>query len=258
MFNFSKYFSLLTKSEVNKLSRYILSREVDSFGFIEVNNDKACLRVFKYFVKNSYLLAHEYTRGLRIGASCSEYALCRKDNGNCPLNPKKQLYSELLECQLMYKNIFSTLVLNLDESLVWSFLSVYGSEGDFYYYSEIKDSLCSVIKDYKYSVKLCDKSNDSFVLELSHLYINLLDLMFNEEILEKYNWVYCHRPIIDAILFRECLLLGVSPIIISYKRKNELETILMDSSNMVYRKLCNFLKDEQAHNARFFRRLRIV
>lgn len=211
---------LLTIFRVSKMRKWLIS---EASGCADTND--VYVRLFSELVKNSYELG-----GFAIDES--------------------DIFKRLNIIQSMYCRMVSTLTLPLHASVIYDILLA--SDNDKEDFIKVKSSIYSILCDYSIKfnrlqrVVYAGRLNDEFLRIFAELYLRLADALGVFD---------CYICACNAILFRECLYYGISPVILHCENEVEYNKILEDKSDDRVAKLVDLFKKEQKATAKFLKSL---
>lgn len=239
-FLFGRDKDLFTIFRVSEMRKWLVSAASGC-----ADNTDMYVRVFSELVKNSYGLEGFTVDESRILESCDAYIKAERE-----LFVESSPSDKLGMCQSVYQRMMSTLMFPLHASVICDILLA--SDNDKEDFLKVKSSIYSILCDYSIQFNRLQRAvyagrlNDEFLRIFGELYLCLAD------VLQVFDYYCCAC---NAILFRECLYYDVSPIIIHYENKDELDAILKDKSCDRVTKLVEFFKKEQKLTAKFLKSL---
>jgi len=252
MFKFSirKSRGLLTPIEVHHLRQYLyLMGAVSgskSYGYGNVTTDDICADVLAELVSQSCNVVDKVTDKGVVKRICADYSEASLLNGK----GSEDASWYVLGCIRMAKLMAFHCNLPLSVSLIKQLLVSCGSVFDESVFDSHSSAIQSVLDWYREQLLNTDKSNESFL-----------------RILVEFHSRFRHATecistacldISRILLFRECLSLGVSPIIIHIDSNSEYFSDLGYANNENYDKLVKLFKKEQIVTAEYLRSLKIV
>lgn len=239
-FLFDRDKDLFTIFRVSEMRKWLIS----AVSECDDTND-VYVRVFSELVKNSYGLEGFTVDESRMLESCDAYIKAERE-----LFTESSSSDKLCICQSIYKCTMSTLMFSLHASVICDIL--FASDNDKEDFSKVKSSIYSILCDYSIQFNRLQRAvyagrlNDEFLRIFAELYIRLADTL----------WIFdCYICACNAILFRECLYYDISPIILHYEIKDELDAIIEDKSCDRVAKLVELFKKEQRSTAKFLKSL---
>ncbi len=245
-FLFGKDKDLFTIFRVSEMRKWLISEASGCANTEEITaTNDVYVRIFSELVKNSYGLDGFSVDESDILKSCDAYIKDERE-----LFKESSSSEELVMCQSMYHRMLSTLILPLHASVVCDILLA--SDNDKEDFQKVKSSIYSILCDYTIRFNKLKRAvyigrlNEEFLKIFAELYLGLADIL---------GVFSCYHCACNAILFRECLYYDISPIIIHYENKDELDAILEDKSCDRDTKLVELFKKEQKLTAKFLKSL---
>ena len=237
---------LLTIFRVSKMRKWLISEASDCADIDEITpTNDVYVRLFSELVKNSYGLEGLSVDESSIFSSCDAYIKSERE-----LFKDSSSSEELAICQSMYQRMMSTLIFPLHASVICDILLA--SDNDKEDFIKVKSSIYSILCDYSIKfnrlqrVVYAGRLNDEFLRIFAELYLRLADTLLVFD---------CYICACNAILFRECLYYGISPIILHCENEVEYNKILEDKSDDRVAKLVDLFKKEQKATAKFLKSL---
>lgn len=252
MFKFSirKSRGLLQPIEVHHLRQYLYLMGAvagnKSYRYGNVTTDDICADVLAELVSQSCNVVDKVTDKEVVKRICADYseASLLKGKGS----EGEPWY--VLGCIRMVKLMAFHCNLPLSVSLIKQLLVSYGNAFDESVFDERSATIQSVLDWYREQLLNIDKSNESFLRVLAEFHSRFRQVT---KCISTACW-----DVSRILLFRECLVLGVSPIIIHVDSNSEYFSALGYSNNENYDKLVKLFKKEQIVTAEYLRSLKVV
>ncbi len=252
MFKFSirKNRGLLQPIEVHHLRQYLYLMGAvagnKSYEYGNVTTDDICADVLAELVSQSCNLVDKVSNKEVIKRICSDYSEAALLDGRGSGDASWYV----LGCIRMAKLMAFHCNLPLSVSLIKQLLISYGNAFDESVFDEYSATIQSVLDWYREQLLNMYKSNESFLRVLAEFHSRFRQAT---ECVSTACWdVSC------ILLFRECLVLGVSPIIIHEDNASDYFSALGYANNENYDKLVKLLKKEQLTTSEYLRSLRVV
>lgn len=140
--------------------------------------------------------------------------------------------------------------LPLSVSLIKGLLASYGNAFDESVFNNQSSTIQSVLDWYREQLLSIDKNNESFLRVLAEFHSRFGQ---DVECLSTGGW-----NVSRILLFRECLVLGISPIIIHADSSSDYFSAFGYANKENYDELVKLFKKEQLVTAKYLRSLRVV
>lgn len=241
---------LLQPIEVHHLRQYLYlmgSVAVNkSYRYENMTTDDLCADVLAELVSQSCNLIDEVADKRVVKRICADYSEASLFEGRC----SEGVSWYVLGCIRMAKLMAFHCNLPLSVSLIKQLLVSYGNEFDESVFDEHSATIQSVLDWYREQLLNIDKSNESFLRVLAEFHSRFRQAT---ECISMGYW-----DVSRILLFRECLVLGVSPIIIHVDNVSDYFSALGDANNENYDELVKLFKKEQIITANYLRSLKVV
>lgn len=241
---------LLTPIEVHHLRQYLYLMGAvagkKSYEYENVTNDDLCADILAELVSQSCNLIDEVADKRVVKRICADYSEASLLEGR----GSEGVSWYVLGCIRMAKLMAFHCNLPLSVSLIKQLLVSYGNEFDEEVFDEHSATVQSVLDWYREQLLSIDKSDESTLRVLAEFHSRFRKAT---ECISIGYW-----DVSRILLFRECLVLRVSPIIIHVDNVSDYFSALGDAVHEDYDKLIKLFKEEQIITAEYLRSLKIV